>query len=538
MRFRSAVATFATLLCFARPLPAHAQLSSTHFKLEGTFDAGGPMTSTHFALRSGVGLPSGQRTSSRKYDLIPDFVGIAYSHVMTETYPTQAKRYELVAFPLQRADSSVSAVLGELGGYDIKSWRLGTWDPTTNQYLEPGSGLTKIQPVAGYWLITDVSHGNITDAGLPPAEIPGGVLNSYLLANGPAAAPGWNQLGNPWPFPININTILVRDQPITFFSNINNPANGITSQTVKVWDPVNEIYRDTTVINGRQGFWVKKLSPNPVYMYFLRSSSTVGSPAPDALLPERTSSRGAVAAVPDWSVSVVATEGSRRSQTMVVGAAPVTAGEWNPLCESTPPAPPGVTPLALRLPRAGWGRMSGDYTSVFEPATDHMSWNVVLSGGDAPGEVALDVTAANLPAGTRLSLTDLTTGDVRELVPGRSLTLAAYAGDRSYRLDASGSGLVATTSEPAGFVRVYPNPFRAASGLTFALGRAGDVAVDVFDLQGRHVARIAKAGLAPGEHVLVWDGRDDSGSLARSGVYLARWTTPERRGTTRLVKLD
>ncbi len=526
----------ALLLVAALPAVSHAQLSSTNFKLDGTLEAGAAMTSANFAMQSQIPMPSGQRSTSASHDLFPNFIGIAFSPIMIEKYPTQSKRYEMYAFPLTRSDSTPTVVLNELGGYDVRNWRLGHWNPVTSAYQEPGGGLDKILGGQGYWLITDGAQSGAADAGVPPNEyLALGVNNEYTL--GPSGAIGWNQMGNPYPFPIDINSIIVTDNS-TFGGLITNPANAITSQLVKVWDPVSQTYRDTTTINGRQGFWVKKLTTLDVHMFFLRSASAIGSPSPAAaLIPLRGGS--ATPPVRDWSVTLVAHQGERASERMVVGAANVASDGWNTLCDGEAPGPPGQELLSLGMDRDDWGPLSGRYTRVFSPVSGTMAWDFTLRGVEGPGEVRFDVTTDALPTGTRLWLLDRTSGVTREIAPG-PITLAAYAGERPYRLEVvSGDGgpLVATATHP-GFVRAYPNPSRDASGLAFSLRKSGEIAVDIYDLAGRRVRQLARAGESPGDHVLVWDGRDAGGLMTGPGVYLARWRADGLSGTTRLVRVD
>ena len=52
--------------------------------------------------------------------------------------------------------------------------------------------------------------------------------------------------------------------------------------------------------------------------------------------------------------------------------------------------------------------------------------------------------------------------------------------------------------------------------------------VDIYDVVGQRLRRIELPARASGLHVLSWDGRDDSGRPASSGVYVfvVRWGSP------------
>lgn len=74
----------------------------------------------------------------------------------------------------------------------------------------------------------------------------------------------------------------------------------------------------------------------------------------------------------------------------------------------------------------------------------------------------------------------------------------------------------------AGTFRAYPNPFNPEVEIVFGLANDDEVSASVYDIRGRLVRSLASARLAAGEHRWTWDGRDDAGRKAPSGLYLAR----------------
>ena len=72
----------------------------------------------------------------------------------------------------------------------------------------------------------------------------------------------------------------------------------------------------------------------------------------------------------------------------------------------------------------------------------------------------------------------------------------------------------------------YPNPFNPETTirLTVPDGAAARqrVTVTIFNLLGQPVRQMAAERMEPGEHHLVWDGRDDRGNTLASGVYYLR----------------
>jgi flagellar hook assembly protein FlgD len=64
--------------------------------------------------------------------------------------------------------------------------------------------------------------------------------------------------------------------------------------------------------------------------------------------------------------------------------------------------------------------------------------------------------------------------------------------------------------------------------LSFALARPEHVRLEVFDLAGRAVRRLADEALPAGPTARVWDGTDDRGAAVAPGRYWARLTAGSR----------
>jgi hypothetical protein len=539
MRIARSASWSVPLLIAAAVSSAFAQ-SSTNFKLApGVFGAGTSISSTNFKLNNDVGGARGRaRASSANFDAIGGFVGGAFSPVATVTVPTLASpNFASIAFGVNASNNAVGAVLSEFGAYDNTLWRLGHFSPADSAYMEPGAGtgrsggslnLTTIAPGQGYWLTTKAAT-TANDAGLPA---PATEFSIPLLGtNFPAlsvARPAWNQIGNPFLFPVPANALKVTDGtiPNTFF--LTSILNTLTDQTVKGW--TGTAYADVTVLNGRTAYWVHKKVPGTVTLIIPYISSATGIPEPALAKP----------AGADWAVAITAHQGERECEPMMVGATSLAAGPESPLNASRAPAPPVGNYLSLHMPRTDWGYWNGDYVHEFKAQSSDMSWDFLASGGEAPGEMAFDFAGFDVPSGTRLWLTDLGTGTTRAVVPGETVTMAATAAPRQLRLQAVASGASGpqATIKADGFRMAYPNPFGATTGLAFALARGGDLKVEIYDVMGRRVRDLSRPGAGPGEHVLVWDGRDADGRSVANGIYFARYHAGEAAGVRRLVRVE
>mgnify|MGYP002641682586 CR=1 FL=1 len=67
-----------------------------------------------------------------------------------------------------------------------------------------------------------------------------------------------------------------------------------------------------------------------------------------------------------------------------------------------------------------------------------------------------------------------------------------------------------------------PNPFNPSISISFNVGQAGEIDLNIYDLGGHLVKTLATQEFAAGHYSRRWDGRDNNGSLMPAGVYLVR----------------
>ncbi|MFA6107461.1 MAG: FlgD immunoglobulin-like domain containing protein [Candidatus Latescibacterota bacterium] len=73
-----------------------------------------------------------------------------------------------------------------------------------------------------------------------------------------------------------------------------------------------------------------------------------------------------------------------------------------------------------------------------------------------------------------------------------------------------------------------PNPFNAATLVRFDLPEAQEVQVAVYNVLGQRVRTLVSGPTVAGRHEVPWDGRDDEGRPAATGVYVARLSTAQQ----------
>jgi hypothetical protein len=82
-----------------------------------------------------------------------------------------------------------------------------------------------------------------------------------------------------------------------------------------------------------------------------------------------------------------------------------------------------------------------------------------------------------------------------------------------------------------------PNPFNPVTKIRFAVEKAGNYAVKVYNVHGALVKTLANQNYDAGVHEVGWDGRNTAGLKAASGVYYAKIhsSTGDESNSIRLV---
>ena len=209
--------------------------------------------------------------------------------------------------------------------------------------------------------------------------------------------------------------------------------------------------------------------------------------------------------------------------------------------ESHPTWPQTLPAASVGQPLAGWHLAQYGWQHLFMDAAGNVDAFVL---GDAH-HPAWPLEGAASGTGTGV-LEDLDGDGMLELVlPGtlrvyslnsadnglglRAWPQGGYDAWRTGCLDctwddvvAVGDGLVRSGAGALAIRALGPNPSNGPTTVSFALAAAGEVDVRILDVRGRAVRSVLQGGRDAGEHVVVWDGCDERGRAAPSGVYFAR----------------
>ncbi len=68
----------------------------------------------------------------------------------------------------------------------------------------------------------------------------------------------------------------------------------------------------------------------------------------------------------------------------------------------------------------------------------------------------------------------------------------------------------------------YPNPFNPTTVIEYALPKASEVKIQIYNILGQKVRNLVDESQEAGYKTIHWDGKDDHGNEVSSGVYFYR----------------
>ena len=419
---------------------------------------------------------------------------------------TVGNQYGMYGLPMVAADDSPLAVFSQLGSYDRSAWRFGIYSPAAESYRE-GAAAGDCVPGQGFWLITKAARA-ITATG---TNTPLG--SAITLALGA----GFNQIANPYDFPINWSDVY--------------PGGGVVDYLYG-WNGTGYDGFSHTIMEPGRGYWVVNAS---------KSNTLSFAPVPAGVAKAKPALSTEILAdsEPGWSVHAVLTAAGFTDGNNRFGLRDGATADQDAFDFLDAPPPPGDH-VSLSLLMQDGRRLLSDYR---DPDSDGEAWKLLLSSDQDGADFRVDFRAdRQAPEGWRLLAIDLADLKEVDLTGGGALTgrigsgdfahtWLLVAGDEAFLADARdetlaefNQGITSFSLRPA-----YPNPFGGGNGtlIAFTVPKATTASLRVYDLHGRVVKTLYSGGITQGLYQFDWLGRDEAGRRAASGIYFMRLTTPE-----------
>lgn len=84
-------------------------------------------------------------------------------------------------------------------------------------------------------------------------------------------------------------------------------------------------------------------------------------------------------------------------------------------------------------------------------------------------------------------------------------------------------------------LNAYPNPFNPSTRISYSLLNPGKVVIELYNMRGQKVREFQNNHEHPGYYSIIWDGKDEKGSLVSSGLYFYRMSSGKYTEMKKLV---
>lgn len=144
-------------------------------------------------------------------------------------------------------------------------------------------------------------------------------------------------------------------------------------------------------------------------------------------------------------------------------------------------------------------------------------------------DIEMQTVAWSYPVGGFLTVTD------KILFVSDTLNSSLYAfGDFTTAIDDDNFPII-----PSDFVlrQNYPNPFNPTTKIDFSTPNRCKVEITVYNTIGQQIRILINKEISAGSHTVYWDGKDNIGKSAPSGVYFYKMTAAEFIDSKKMILL-
>lgn len=404
--------------------------------------------------------------------------------------------FQIVSIPF-----TVKGTLEEVLNLPV-AYQAKRWNPEREVY----ETIDTIQPGQGFWLYLpgDALVAQYDSSNL---QFPANVFNTSVPV---PLKKGWNQIGNPYPYPLVLGQVVVvgSSDPSRSLSFFEAAQRGVIRGVLYYWDEFSNEYKFTsdpnTPLLPHRGYWIK-VSEDVEFVYppvFLPGTGFGG-----------VISRSAIESVNrpnEWRLQIVARTRRGVDTQNFIG---ISSGRSTGDIEE-PPTPLPERPVNLVILKSGTGT---PLMQEIRPVANRQQFDLVV---EAPTGEEVTLTFPNLntvPQGYRLRLTDLNTG--------RAVDLRTTP---EYRFVSTGRTRLQITAERATRTNALitsVNVGAAGRGvssvsISYVLAENAQTSVQILGSDGRPIANLHRARAATrGVNTLSWNLRDDQGRAVPPGTY-------------------
>jgi hypothetical protein len=455
------------------------------------------------------------QTAEVRWDVVadPSAVGFATFKVTVQAPPAPPKAvlrtvlisatasrklesgFQLISLPFTTT-SSLDEVLNLPVAYQAKRW---------NPERELYETIDTIRPGQGFWLYLP-GDALLAQYDATKLEMPRNMFSASVPI---PLKKGWNQIGNPYPYPLVLGQVVIvsSSDPSRSLSFFEAAQRGVIRGVLYYWDEFSREYKFTsdpnTPLLPHRGYWIK-------------ASEDIDFVYPPVFLPgtgPRELPRSAVErpnSPNDWRLQIVARTARGADTQNFIGIG--TGRNVGDIEE--PPAPLPERPVNLVILKPGTG---APLMQEIRPLANRQQFDLLVEAG-AGEEVTLTFPNLNtVPHGYRLRLTDLNTG--------RTVDLRTTP---EYRFVSTGRTRLQITVERAARTGALITSVHVSSAgrgansvsISYVLADNAQTSIQILGADGRTIATLQRGRAATrGVNTVSWNLRDDQGRAVPPGTY-------------------
>ena len=417
--------------------------------------------------------------------------------------------WRMISIPADIDENRVEQVFMEaLGKIEVKNWTIWSYNGGTKNggFIEP----TSLSPGKSYWLIQHVNKAAEFELGSGSSKDQSGFTYEF--------DPGWNMIGNPYPF---TTTLELND---TLFS-------GPTTYgwSLEGWSDETEIrpWGGYAVFNNSDSIETVTLKP------------VANSPA---------LSRSIELPPDGWQLNLSAYGETYADPNNAIGRLSGSLEEYDFRDNPEPPYLGGH--VSVVMPRDGWKNNISHFSSDIR-SLDEVNglWDIQLRVKDEKGPVLISFLMDGVfPVEHDIVLVNMLTREITSIEETPSITfeqnwnnLPFYpfkiiAGTPEY-VSSMTQEILSQLPEKFSLYQNYPNPFNPTTTIRFDIPEPSHISLKVYNLMGQEVRTLTNEWLPTGSHRLIWNGTDQRGIPVSTGVYIYRLQAQNFQKTRKMVLL-
>ncbi|MBD3225489.1 MAG: T9SS type A sorting domain-containing protein [Caldithrix sp.] len=452
--------------------------------------------------------------------------GLAADNKIADTIMVQAgkliifkNRWQMIT--PSRALKGFTAKLNEKPPLALKKWSKGKYETVKTDSLEYGRG---------YWMIHNAS-GQVDLNDLPFLEQKQEV--SVHLQT------GWNQLGNPWGWHIDLQNTAIATPDAESYSFKEAVADSLISPAIyhyQTW-PLQRYVRQTGVwLQPHKGYWIWSYRPAIITL-----NGDPYEPKTELGIEENFLARQGNQSLPETAFSVIQlkmTSGQYADDDNYFGIKdPGENLAWYTHDAFEPP-PIDNQP---RLYTVRQGNALSAWIKTAKTEIQNYEWDIFIQGKQ-PGQTAVltwDYLQSN-NGQLHFYLYHLQSGQWFRLDERLSYTIPAEHIRAQFKLYATNDDQFQPQILPTAYQLSpnYPNPFNQQTTLRIAVPFYADgkkATLTVYDLLGRKVKTLFHEPLEAGVHTMSWDGYNSNQTSVSSGIYIIRFEGFQHQSARKMI---